>query len=146
MNRDLQIVLQQCGVTFSDIAKSEKVGILKRWNREFPDLARAARHGQRVPGIAFDNLADAGYGRLQHQEFFVLPDDPSGMPSCVCRSPTMPNLHELVSDTITRCDELVIVASDFSWSAVLVNHGSPQRVARYFRNRRDDLPAEASRT
>ena len=144
MNLDLQATLQECGVTSSDFAKSEKVKILARWNKEFPRLVQAARHGQQTTGVAYDNVADEQYGKLRNEEFFVLPDDESGMPSYLCRAEKLPDLRELVSDTVTKCDELVILAADFSWSAVLVNHGSPQLVARYFQNYRKTPRADSS--
>jgi hypothetical protein len=65
-------------------------------------------------------------------DYFILPDDDSAMSACACSSDTLPDLTELVSDTITRCEELVIVESGFKWSAVFSNHGSPQMVGRYF--------------
>jgi len=142
MNLNLQIRLEESGVTISNLSKSEKVKILARWTKEFPHLIQAARHGQRELSVAYDCVADVHYRKLHDEEFYVLPDDHSGMPSYICQAETMPDLSELVSDTITQCDELVILASDFSWSAVLVNHGSPQLVGRYFQNKGDTPPAE----
>jgi hypothetical protein len=142
MNPHLQQRLRECGVAFSRLSKSEKVKILARWTRKFPELVAVARHGQDSRSVLRDNAADRHYEALRGQEFFVLPDDLSGMSSCLCQAETMPDLIELVSDTITRCDELVIVASDFSWSAVLLNHGSPQLVGRYFQDRRESQVAE----
>ena len=75
------------------------------------------------------------YGAKRDLDIYVLPDDKSEMPSYFCWVDTMPDLHELVSDTITSCDELVIISADFAWSAVLVNHGSPQFVGRHFQDR-----------
>jgi hypothetical protein len=92
--------------------------------------------------VLTDKAADYRYAELQNQEFFVLPDDPSGMPSYLCGAEAMPDLQELVSDTITRCDELVILASDFRWSSVLLNHGSPQLVGRHFQDRRESQRTE----
>lgn len=135
MNLDLQDQLRESGVSFLRLTKSEKVKLLVRWTKEFPDLVLSARHGQRSPNVARDTAADGQYAKLRGEEFWVLPDDQSGMPSCFCQSDAMPDLHTLVSDTITRCDELVILASDFRWSVVLVNHGSPQLVGRYFQDR-----------
>ena len=140
MNLDLQEQLREYGVTFSPLPKSDKVKILARWTKEFPDLVQAARHGLLVPSVMCDNAADDHYGELRNEEFFVLPDDPSGMPSYECRAESLPDLRELVSDTITRCDELVILASDFRWCTVLVNHGAPQLVARYWQGRRGRTP------
>jgi hypothetical protein len=138
LNLDLEKQLQESGVSISPISKSQKVKLLARWTKVFPELVQAARHGRRVALIVRqDNAADARYRMLRNQEFFVLPDDPSGMPSYLCHAETMPDLCELVSDTITQCDELVILATDFGWCAVLVNHGSPQLVARYFQDRGD---------
>ncbi len=137
MNLDLQKLLQACGVTIANVSKSEKVKILARWTKAFPDLIQAARHGQREPRVEYDTSADVHIGKLRKEEFFVLPDDHSGMPSYLCGAETLPDLRKLVSDTITQCDELVILASDFRWSAVLVNHGSPQLVGTYFQYRSD---------
>jgi len=137
MNLDLQERLRECGVTCSRLSKSDKVKLLRRWIREFPELVAAARRGQHSRAVLTDKAADEPYAQLQDQEFFVLPDDQSGMPSYLCRSEAMPDLQELVADTITRCDELVIVASDFSWSSVFLNHGSPQLVGRHFQDQRE---------
>lgn len=142
MNLDLQTLLQERGVKISNLSKSEKVKILSRWTKVFPDLIQAARHGHRKPEVEYDNVADSEYGKLCNQEFFVLPDDQSGMPSYLCSAETMPDLRELVSDTFTECDELVILATDLGWSAVFVNHGSSQLVGRYFQNQTDTRLAE----
>jgi len=142
MNLDLQERLQECGAAFSRLSKSDKVRLLGRWIKEFPELVAAARRGQQSRAILTDQAADHQYEKLQDQEFFILPDDPSGMPSYLCQAVAMPDLLELVSDTITRCDELVILASDFRWSSVLLNHGSPQLVGRHFQDRRESQRTE----
>lgn len=139
MNPDLESRLRESGVTYSCLQKSEKVKTLARWTKAFPELLESARHGRRSPRVAHDAAADTEYAQLGGEEFFVLPDDPSGMPSYRCQAESMPDLHELVSDTITTCDELVIVASDFRWSAVLVNHGTPEQIGRYFQDRRQTV-------
>ena len=135
MNLNLQERLQECGVSFSALSKSEKVKLLSRWTRGFADLAECARHGGTSPSVSLDHAADTQYARFRNVEFFVLPDDPSGMPSFLCEAEALPDLRDLVSDTITRCDELVVLGSDFRWSAVFVNHGSPKLVGRYFQER-----------
>ena len=142
MNVDLEERLRECGVAFSRLSKSEKVKILARWTKEFPGLLASARHGQDSRAVLRDKDADRRYAELRDHEFFVLPDDPSGMSSCLCQAETMPDLRELVSDTITRCDELVIVAADFNWSAVLLNHGAPELVGRHFQDQRESRSAE----
>ncbi len=135
MNLDLEERLRECGVAYSCIPKSEKVKMLARWTATFPELVASAHRGQESRMVESGAAADRAYGELQEQEFFIFPDDPSGMPSCLCEAHVMPDLSELVSDTVTRCDELVILASDFTWSAVLLNHGSPQLVGRHFQYR-----------
>lgn len=140
MNLDLQEQLQACGVTFSSLTKSEKVKTLARWTKEFPEVVQAARHAQRLPTVLHDNAADAQYSNLRNEQYFVIPDDSSGMPTYHCRSEALPELRELVSDSITRCDELIVLASDFRWCMVLVNHGAPQLVARHFQDRTNQRP------
>ena len=136
MNLDLEARLQACGANFSRLSKSDKVKLLAHWTKEFPELVGSARRGEHSPQVARDKAADVLYAELHDQHFYALPDDRSGMPSCECSAKVMPDLHELVSDTITQCDELVIVSSDFQWSAVFVNHGSPQLVGRHFQDQR----------
>ena len=135
MNQALGDLLTASGVTVEPISKSAKVKILTRWTKDFPQLVAYARHGRRSPTVADDNAADERYGRLRNEEFYVLPDDASAMPSFSCRAEAMPDLRELVSDTFTKCDELVVVQTASQWSAVFVNHGSPELVARYYQDR-----------
>ena len=135
MNLDLQERLRECGVTFLQLSKSHKVKLLARWTREFPELLATARRRQKSSLVLSDSSADGRYAELRDQEFFILPDDSSSLPSYLCQADVLPDLQELVSDTTTRCDELIILASDFSWSAVLLNHGSPQCVGRHFQDR-----------
>ena len=144
MNLDLRELLENFGATISSLSKSEKVKTFSRWNKAFPGLIQAARHGRRVPGVEYDQAADIHYGQLRDEEFYVLPDDRSGMPSYRCRVESMPDLRELVSDTITDCDELVILDSDLRWSMVLVNHGSAELVGRYFQFQSDSTRANSS--
>jgi hypothetical protein len=136
VNLDLEAFLQACGATFSRLPKSDKVKILARWTKEFPELVVSARRGENSPDVARDKAADLRYAELHDQEFYILPDDRSGMPTYECSAKVLPDLQELVSDTVTQCDELVMVSSDFQWSAVFVNHGSPQLVGRHFQERR----------
>jgi hypothetical protein len=136
MNLDLESRLEACGSIHSRLTKSEKVKLLARWTAEFPDLLASARRGQSSPSVARDSEADLLYAEQQDLDIYVLPDDKSDMPSYLCWVDTMPDLQELVSDTITNCDELVVISADFAWSAVLVNHGSPQFVGRHFQDRR----------
>ena len=135
MNLDLEERLRAAGVATIRLAKSEKVKILARWTKEFPELLGSARQRRRSASVSTDKAADHLYETVHDAEFFVLPDDPSGMSSYRCQATTLPDLQELVSDTITRCDELVLVATDFTWSAVLLNHGAPQLVGRHFQKR-----------
>ena len=138
MNRDLEQCLHAQGVTVAGLSKQEKVKLLSRWTKEFPELMRSARDGRRTPNVAQDAEADCLYSNLRNEEFYVLPDDASGMTSFLCKSDAMPDPRELVSDTITKCEELVFFECDFKWSAVFTNHGAPQLVGRYFQDRRDD--------
>ncbi len=142
MNLDLEERLRACGVTFSRLPKSDKVRLLARWTREFPELVAAARRGQGSRSVLEDRAADRCYSELRDQEFFVLPDDHSGMPSYLCQASALPDLQELVSDTMTECEELVVLAADFSWSCVLQNHGSPQLVGRHFQDRSETQRVE----
>ena len=137
MNLDLEARLPACGVSFSRLPKSDKVKLLARWTKEFPELVASARRGQNSPDVARDQAADLLYAERHDQEFYALPDDKSGMPSVFCRAATMPDVQELTWDSMTSCDELVIVSSDFQWSAVFVNHGSQQLVGRHFQTRRE---------
>jgi len=119
-------------VTFSRLRKSEKVKILARWAKEFPELIASARHQHAVEGVYRDKAADERYAEIPGGEFLILPDDDSAMPAYSCSADKMPVLVELVSDTIAKCDEIIVVDEDFYWSAVLVNHGSPELVGRHF--------------
>ena len=137
MNLDFETRLQACGVSFSRLPKSDKVKLLARWTKELPELVASARRGENSPHVPRDKAADLLSMEFHEQEFYVLPDDRSGMPSCHCRTDKMPDVQELTWDSITSCDELVIVSSDFQWSAVFVNHGSQQLVGRHFQMRRE---------
>ena len=132
MNLDLEDFLEQHGVKHERFSKSEKVRLLARWVRTFPALVASARHGEATDGVARDATADERIARLSGCEFCILPDDRSGMPAYACMSETVPDLSELVSDTFTQCDELVVIDADFRWSAVYVNHGTPEFVGRHF--------------
>jgi hypothetical protein len=132
MNLDLEKRLDECGVTYEPLSKSQKVKLLARWGKAFTDLAAVARRGEAREGVHQDAAAEERYAALPGGEYFVLPDDDSAMSACACSSEKPPDLTELVSDTITKCEELVVVDGDFQWSAVFSNHGSPQMVGRYF--------------
>ncbi len=132
MNLHLEEQLKQSGVTHERLSKSQKVNLLARWVKTFPDLVASARHQQPRDGVHRDKGADERYARLPAGEFYVLPDDDSGMPAYACSSVRVPDLSELVSDTFTKCDELVLVDTSFHWSAVFVNHGAPELVGRHF--------------
>jgi hypothetical protein len=132
MNLSLEKRLIQEGVEFARLEKREKVKLLSRWCKAFPELLASARDQQLVPVVALDTAADQSLAKLETDEYYLLPDDASGMPSHGCISARMPDLADLVSDVGTKCDEIVIVDAGFQWSAVLVNHGSPQLTGRHF--------------
>lgn len=135
MTNDLQHALDKQAVAYALLSKAEKVKMLAKWTKVFPELLQSARADQHVPRVERDARADECYRKLQNIEFSILPDDASSMPSYQCEATTAPDLQALVSDTFTACDELVVVEKDFSWSAVFVNHGSPERVGRHFQTR-----------
>ena len=123
MNLDLERILVKHGVAFERLRKAQKVKILMQWTRSFPELLASARHQEYSEGVVRDNEADEEYENLPSCDFYILPDDESGMPSVECFSAKPPGLRDLVSDMFTECDELVLVDKGFSWSAVFVNHG-----------------------
>lgn len=132
MNLDLEHLLERHRISHERISKSQKVKLLARWVRTFPELVASARHREARGGVARDEPADEQIARLSGSEFYILPDDASGMPACACVSEAVPDLSALVSDTFTKCDELVVIDADFRWSAVFVNHGTPEFVGRHF--------------
>ena len=135
MNLCLEERLIEEGVKFTRLEKREKVKILSRWCKAFPELLTSARDQQFAAAVALDAAADQSLAKLETDEYCLLPDDASAMPSYRCISARMPNLTDLVSDVGTKCDEIVIVDAGFQWSAVLVNHGSPQLTGRHFLRR-----------
>lgn len=132
MNLDLEEFLEQHGITHERVSKSQKVRLLARWVNTFAELVASARHREAHGGVARDKTADELIARLAGSTFYILPDDASGMPAYACVSNTVPDLSALVSDTFTKCDELVVIDADFRWSAVFVNHGTPEFVGRHF--------------
>jgi hypothetical protein len=132
VNRSLEQALAEQEIEFEPLEKREKVKLLARWAKAFPELMQSARMHRRFPAVARDAQAESECASLAAGAYYVLPDDDSGMPSYSCSSPQLPDLSELVSDTVVTCDEIVIVDRDFQWSAVLVNHGSPENVGRHF--------------
>lgn len=135
MNTSLENLLSEKGVRFTRLEKREKVKLLGRWNSAFPELLTSARAQQSVPSVALDAAADQLLRDVKADEYYLLPDDASAMPSYLCLSTRVPDLTDLVSDVGTKCDEIVIVDAHFQWSAVLVNHGSPQLIGRHFLQR-----------
>jgi hypothetical protein len=135
VNWDLERLLEQQEVRFSRLRKSEKVKILSLWVKAFPELIASARHQEAVEGVYRDSAADQKYAEIPAGDFYILPDDDSGMPSYSCSAAKPPVMTELVSDTITKCEEIIVVDKDFSWSAVFVNHGSPQLVGKHYLSR-----------
>ena len=132
MNLDLEERLAKSDIAHERLAKKDKVKLLTRWVQEFPELVASARRQELRKGVYRDQASDDMYGRIPVCNFFILPDDDSGMPSYTCVSARPPDLSELVSDTFTKCDELVVVEAGFRWSAVFVNHGAPQLAGRHF--------------
>ena len=124
MNLDLEERLVREGIRHDRLTKAEKVKLLARWSRTFPELLASARRGEEFEHVRRDKAAQEQYAGLPACDFYILPDDASGMPSCACFAAHPPDLSELVSDTITTCDELVVVDCSFRWSAVFVNHGA----------------------
>lgn len=137
MSKHLVDVLDQNRIGFEVLSKSVKVRLLARWSKEFPSLDARARRRAETPLVFVDNAADAQLDSLKTDGFFILPDDNSAMASVRCDAPTIPKLSALVSDTVTTCDEIVIIDSAFSWSCILVNHGTIG-VGRYFMRRNPD--------
>lgn len=134
MNTDLADHLDRSRVPFETMSKSEKVKVLSRWSSQFPDLLMSARHGHRARNVRFDNAADEVMKNHETASFFVLPDDDSDMRSVRCYHKCVPDLSLLVSDTVTKCDEIVIIDSNFEWSFVLVNHGAAGAGRYYMRH------------
>ena len=124
MNTHLADHLDRSGIAFEAVSKSAKVKLLARWSAEFAGLLQHARHGQSVPGIVAGSEAQEQMRNLETGSFYVLPDDESGMATVLCRHRAVPDLWVLLSDTVTKCDEIVVVDTDFGWSCVLVNHGA----------------------
>ena len=60
-------------------------GFVPRGDEVHDELVASARRGQNSPHVARDKAADLLYAELREQEFYVLPDDRSGMPTS-CRS------------------------------------------------------------
>ncbi|MEX2466259.1 MAG: hypothetical protein WD995_05080, partial [Gemmatimonadota bacterium] len=122
MNLDLKKRLTRDEISHERLEKAQKVKLLTRWSRVFPELVASARHGEVREGVYSDSASDEPYATLPACDFYILPDDHSGLPSYACFSARPPELSELVSDTFTKCDELIVVDWDFRWSAVFVNH------------------------
>jgi hypothetical protein len=135
MNLSLEQRLNEEQVNFTRLEKREKVKLLTRWCKTFPELLTSARTQRFVPVVELDAAADQSLSGLTTDEYYLLPDDDSAMPSYRCVSPRMPDLADLVSDVGTKCDEIVIVDASFLWSAVFVNHGSPHLIGRHFLRR-----------
>ena len=60
MNMDLEERLRDAGVTTVRLAKSEKVKILARWTREFPELLGSARQRRGSAKVARDHEGECG--------------------------------------------------------------------------------------
>ena len=131
MNQDLTDIIHKSGIEFDYITKSDKVRLLSRWSSIFAPLIACARKGHRVSTVYVDNAADELLEVQRTGAYYLLPDDDSGMSSVRCLAHTVPNLTALLSDTYTKCDEIVIVDAELAWSYVLVNHGTAG-VGRYF--------------
>lgn len=131
MNTDLANYLGRFHIEIEPISKTQKVKLLSRWSSEFSDLLMCARHRHRAAGVRVGNAADEQIRSHDTESFFVLPDDGSDMPSLRCNHNFVPDLSPLLTDTFTKCDEIVVVDYDFEWSCVLVNHGTAG-VGRYY--------------
>ena len=132
MNLDLEEILNKNHIVYEHLEKKSKVKLLSKWIKEFPELVSSARHQNNHEEVHHNLAAEEFYRKIPKCNFYIFPDDDSDMPSYECVSAKPPTLSELVSDTITKCDELVVVDSEFRWSAVFVNHGSPQSVSLHF--------------
>jgi len=132
MNLDLEKILNKNHIVYEHLEKKSKVKLLSKWIREFPELVSSARQQKNHEKVHHDLVAEEFYRKITKCNFYIFPDDDSDMPSYQCVSAKPPDLSELVSDTITKCDELVVIDSEFRWSAVFVNHGSPQSVSVHF--------------
>ena len=132
MNLNLEEILNKNYIIYEYLEKKSKVKLLSKWIKEFPELVSSARHQNNHEGVHQNLVAEEFYRKISICNFYIFPDDDSDMPSYECVSAKPPDLSELVSDTITKCDELVVVDSEFRWSAVFVNHGSPQSVSLHF--------------
>ncbi len=131
MNTDLADHLDRSGIAFEAVSKSAKVKLLARWTAVFAGLVMRARHGHSVPDVRVDGDAQEQMRKLKTSSYYLLPDDESGMASVLCRHTAVPDLTILLSDTLTTCEDIVIVDADFDWSCVLVNHGAAG-VGRYY--------------
>lgn len=131
MEPALAKVVRECAIGFEGLSKSTKVRLLSHFNTEFAPLAANARKGVRHPFVLTDTAADHMLREQPIQSYYLIPDDESGQPSLFCKANRFPELGELLSDTLTKCDEIIILDADFCWSFVLVNHGT-SGVGRYF--------------
>lgn len=132
MNLGLEETLNKNHIVYEHLEKKSKVKLLTKWIKEFPELVSSARQQKNHEGVHHDLATEEFYRKITKCNFYIFPDDDSDMPSFECVSAKPPDLSELVSDTITKCDELVVIDSEFRWSAVFVNHGSPQSVSIHF--------------
>ncbi len=66
MNLSLEQRLIEEGVKFTRLEKREKVRLLSRWCKAFPDLLASARAQHVVPFVALDAAADQSLSELTY--------------------------------------------------------------------------------
>lgn len=130
LNRHLIDSLDAADIEFESISKSEKIRLLARWSAVFSGLSAFARQGTSSADVLVDTRADAFLASQTGVTIFLLPNDESAMPSVRCHVRAIPDLTELLADTYTTCEEIVIIEEGFTWSCVLLNHGAAG-VGRY---------------
>ena len=130
MNSHLTDILNADGIAFEVMAKSAKVRLLRRWNSVFASLSARARNGIASANLRVDKDADDFLASQSGGTIYLLPNDECAMPSVRCSVTKIPILTELLSDTYTTCDEIIIIDEAFTWSCVLTNHGAAG-VGRY---------------
>lgn len=116
--------LEEDGVSFDIVSKSEKVRLLKRWGSAFQPLSLAARKGILSPGVLTEAKAEQlVLSAMPEGLVYVLPNDESSLPSVLCELSALNWMSEMTADSMRGCEEIVIIDQNFAWSCVLVNHG-----------------------
>ncbi len=116
--------LAAAGIPCKMLVKSEKVRLLARWSRDFPELLAASRNGMPSANVLRDGKVDVFTASLVNGQAYVLPNDESGMPSLCCDTTAIAVLADVVADTQAGCEEIIFMDRAFGWSCVFVNHGA----------------------